>query len=98
MSKINLYYHAGSKNHGCEAIVRGTYKILQQDMNLFSLNPQEDKRYGINNICSVIHDKENNNIKKYKVLLAKIYIKLFNNIDLSIKNRRQIIINNVKKG
>ncbi|MDU6198526.1 MAG: polysaccharide pyruvyl transferase family protein [Intestinibacter bartlettii] len=97
MSKINLYYHAGSKNHGCEAIVRGTYKILQQDMNLFSLNPQEDKRYGINNICSVIHDKENNNIKKYKVLLAKIYIKLFNNIDLSIKNRRQIIINNVKK-
>lgn len=97
MSKINLYYHAGSKNHGCEAIVRGTYKILQQDMNLFSLNPQEDKRYGINNICSVIHDKENNNIKKYKVLLSKIYIKLFNNIDLSIKNRRQIIINNVKK-
>lgn len=98
MSKINLYYHAGSKNHGCEAIVRGTYKILQQDMNLFSLNPQEDERYGINNICRVIYDKENNNIKKYKVLLGKIYIKLFNNIDFTVKNRKQIIINNVKKG
>lgn len=97
MSKINLYYHAGSKNHGCEAIVRGTYKILEQDMDLFSLNPQEDERYGINNICSIIHDKENNNINKYKALLAKIYIKLFNNIDLTVKNRKQSIINNVKK-
>ena len=28
MSKIVLYSHGGSGNHGCEAIVRGTYKIL----------------------------------------------------------------------
>ena len=25
---INLYYHGGSANHGCEAIVRSTAKIL----------------------------------------------------------------------
>ena len=25
---IVLYYHGGSANHGCEAIVRSTYKIL----------------------------------------------------------------------
>ena len=29
MSRIFLYAHGGSGNHGCEAIVRSTIKILK---------------------------------------------------------------------
>ena len=28
MSKIFMYAHGGSENHGCEAIVRSTYDML----------------------------------------------------------------------
>ena len=30
MKKCFLYSHGGSKNHGCEAIVRGTEKIINK--------------------------------------------------------------------
>lgn len=30
MNRIILYGHGGSLNHGCEAIVRGTAKILNK--------------------------------------------------------------------
>ena len=33
---INLYYHGGSANHGCEAIVRSTAKILNVPIRLFT--------------------------------------------------------------
>ncbi len=45
---ISLYYHAGSKNHGCEAIVRSTLKILKNcDVNIFSFRPEEDNFFKI---------------------------------------------------
>ena len=42
MSTIRLYYHGGSANHGCEAIVRSTAKILGVEPTLFSASPDED--------------------------------------------------------
>lgn len=53
---IALYYHGGSANHGCEAIVRSTYKILQEPLTLFSSNIAEEKKYGINKIVNVVED------------------------------------------
>ena len=42
-----MYAHGGSGNHGCEAIVRSTLKILN-DVNvkkeLFSTKPEEDQK------------------------------------------------------
>lgn len=63
MSKIVLYYHAGAANHGCEAIVRSTKKILKQDMVLYSVCPDEDFRYGLNKLVEVRKD-ENRKLKK----------------------------------
>ena len=40
-SVIALYSHGGSMNHGCEAIIRSTYKILNTNMTLFSMNAYE---------------------------------------------------------
>lgn len=50
---ILLFYHSGSANHGCEAIVRSTYKILKKDLIVYSNNSTEDYLYGISDICDV---------------------------------------------
>ncbi len=45
MKKLMLYAHAGSRNHGCEAIVRSTLKILNLnniDVSIATFRPQED--------------------------------------------------------
>ena len=56
MSKIKLYFHTGSANHGCEAIVRGTKNILNSELMLFSQNPDQDEKFGINTIVEVEED------------------------------------------
>ena len=44
-----LYMHGGSGNHGCEAIVRTSAKLLGSPKNvvLWSLNKHEDEIYGV---------------------------------------------------
>ena len=48
--------HAGSSNHGCEAIVRSLCEILGADVNLsvISNNFEQDKKAGIDSICRII--------------------------------------------
>ncbi|MBQ6533111.1 MAG: polysaccharide pyruvyl transferase family protein [Solobacterium sp.] len=46
MSRIVMYPHGGSGNHGCEAIVRTTTGLLKKnEIILFSENPEEDYFY-----------------------------------------------------
>lgn len=52
--KILLYYHAGSRNHGCEAIVRTLREVFSQDeMVLYSFDKESDLKYGLNEILTV---------------------------------------------
>lgn len=51
--KIVYYFHAGSENHGCEAIVRSTTDLLNTKPLLFSDNPAGDKKYGIDGITEL---------------------------------------------
>lgn len=78
MPNIFLYAHGGSGNHGCEAIVRSTVKILnKRDITLISSNPEEDIKYGINSICNII--KDTNDIfskKSFGFLKAYLALKL----------------------
>ena len=53
---IHLYYHGGSANHGCEAIIRSTKNILEQPITLWSSASEEDKKYGINKIITLKSD------------------------------------------
>lgn len=41
--KIVLYGNGGSGNHGCEAIVRGTFELLQESFLIASEAVEEDK-------------------------------------------------------
>lgn len=47
MKKV-LFLHGGSGNHGCEALVRTTSRILggPEDVVLWSFNDREDEKYG----------------------------------------------------
>lgn len=56
--KIVLYMHGGSGNHGCEALVRTTAKIVKEatdsDVILWSQTVSEDKKYGISEVVDDI--------------------------------------------
>ena len=53
MKKLYLYFHAGSKNHGCEAIVRSTQALTGRVPVLISANPEQDICYQINQIVEL---------------------------------------------
>lgn len=64
MKKI-LFMHTGSGNHGCEAIVRTTAKILggPKDVILWSFTKSEDEKYGSASSVETIVESEQ--LKKY---------------------------------
>ena len=54
--KIALYFHGGSANHGCEAIVRATASILGEKLELWSNAPEEDRKYGLGECVDIYED------------------------------------------
>ena len=53
--RIGLYAHGGSGNHGCEALARSTMRLLgNHDYTLFSECPEEDFRYGLGELASIV--------------------------------------------
>ncbi|MEF2901580.1 MAG: polysaccharide pyruvyl transferase family protein [Terrisporobacter sp.] len=79
MKKIFLYGHNGSGNHGCEAIVRSTSKILREEfkdinITLASGNIEEDKRYGLDKVVNVVNEK--NKVDKFTFPYINAYLNL----------------------
>ena len=53
--KIGLYAHGGSRNHGCEAIVRSTLKLLgRNEYTILSERPEDDICYGLDKLARVV--------------------------------------------
>jgi polysaccharide pyruvyl transferase WcaK-like protein len=76
MNRVGLYFHSGSGNHGCEAIVRTTNKIIQSNYKtvLFSFARQEDIKFGLESITSIVQFRDV--VKHEKVKGFKYYFKL----------------------
>lgn len=95
---INLYLHAGSENHGCEAIVRSTIDILNEECVLYSSNADSDIRYGINELCEIKRDitvpYERNSLQWF---LSSLQIKLTGKLDLFVKYQRQRLLSGINK-
>lgn len=53
MKKVYFYFHAGSANHGCEAIVRSTQAMLNVRPILLSDSPKHDWDYGLDEITEI---------------------------------------------
>lgn len=74
--KIYLYAHGGSENHGCEGIVRSTAQMLSDfDLNLISLKPEEDIKYGLDRIVKII-----NGVPKVDQSFNMLWRRLYNKI------------------
>lgn len=50
MTDYFIYNHGGSANHGCEALVRTVSKLFGMSIPVYSESPQQDLRYGIQNL------------------------------------------------
>ncbi len=98
--KYVMFGHAGSGNHGCEAIVRSTEKILEGGKYyLETPNLAEDEEFKLTDICKPIvkNDQKINQrsvIGLYLKAKAKLdknydfddYVNIYKNRDLYIKN------------
>lgn len=96
---INLYYHGGSANHGCEAIVRSTTKILDVSVRLFTTSPEEDIKYGLTEIVEVIADRERKLEKKsLEYVLCAINHKLTGTDYEFVKHSHKEFLGQISKG
>lgn len=74
MKKIVLYMHGGSANHGCEAIVNTTCKIVKRPVVLLSANAMEDLKYSLKDLCEIRQEK---NPLKHFTMHILLYIKKY---------------------
>src|SRR4051812_39361383 len=75
INKIFLYGHNGSANHGCEAIVRSTKKILEHsNIVLASGGKSQDLFYRVNEVVEVEDEKVP--MGKLNPLYIQAYLKL----------------------
>lgn len=80
---IILYYHTGSLNHGCEAIIRATNTILKKYVSqiiLYSFNAKEDNNYKFDSNLSIkqtIHFVSHEKNKYIRKKIQKNFYKKF---------------------
>lgn len=97
--RIVLYYHGGSRNHGCEAIIRATAKIFNERLLTYAMYPNEDKEYKLDRVVELLYDKEDQ-IKKpsIKYYLSAIDQKVFHKTVTNTYFRWNTFFKNVKRG
>ena len=79
MKHYILYYHAGSCNHGCEALVRTTAELLDYKNNRISLasfRPETDFEYGIDRLCEIYNMFEKAKVSRLNPEWIKGYYQL----------------------
>ena len=74
MSKY-LYFHGGSYNHGCEAIVRSTSSIINDNLVLASSDFDSDIIYGLDKCVEIISDATLEP-DRFQSILSGVYFKL----------------------
>lgn len=59
-----LYMHAGSANHGCEAIVNSLCHMIKERPVLVSYFGAEDEKYSLRDLCDILSERrfENNRL------------------------------------
>lgn len=100
MGKKILYAHAGSGNHGCEAIVRASANLLGNDIVLYSIRPEEDTHYGVDQTVSNILLDQDRVIGKHSLagIASRIQTKLTGSIDAAIYHRKKSMFDAVAPG
>ena len=91
MKKVVLYMHAGSKNHGCEAIAYSVCRMLQknkdtEDITLLTYRKEEDVKYTLNNMCNIMQERS---FAEHKIAHLFCYARrlLFKDKDIMMRYR-----------
>lgn len=86
--KTILYPHGGSGNHGCEAIVRATSKIINsKNITLFTSRPEDDLKYGVNQLCTIKREQETYSkfsLRYWKAFFQNHFLKNKDAFDLAL--------------
>ena len=69
--KVVLYAHAGSGNHGCEALANTICKLVKKPVRLITNSVEEDEKYSLKELCEILPEK---NIRKNKVVHISYYV------------------------
>lgn len=94
---MKFYMHAGSLNHGCEAIVRATVNMTREKVELYSEHPEEDCAVGLDKICSVKHQGHSRNKKDIGFIVTKGLETLFHT-DVKFNYLYKNILGDAKAG
>lgn len=96
---LNMYLHGGSENHGCEAIIRSTIKMLEGKTRVYSNNIEQDTKYGLDQICELKADIPQSILRGSKEwLFSSLQTKLTGKINLAIKYRYKKFYDQISKG
>lgn len=88
--KLVMYMHAGSGNHGCEAIVNSVCHMIKEKAVLVSYFGDEDVRYSLKDLCEIVSERRFEDHKLAHVLYY-IYRKLTGDGESFIRYRYQEI-------
>lgn len=98
-SRVVLCYHGGSANHGCEAIIRSSAKMFGENVTTYSMYPETDMRYALDQVVDLQYDCESE-IKKpsLKYYASAVEMKFCNSTVLNTYFRWKTFFNSVKPG
>lgn len=84
--KLVMYMHAGSGNHGCEAIVNSVCHMIKEQVTLVSYYGDEDEKYSLKTLCEIVSERR---FEEHKLahILYYIYRKLSKDKESFIRYR-----------
>ena len=56
-NRLLMYMHAGSGNHGCEAIVNSVCHMVKEKVTLLSYYGEEDEKYSLKDLCHIVSER-----------------------------------------
>lgn len=68
--KVVLYAHAGSGNHGCEALANTICKLVKKPVRLVTNSVEEDENYSLKELCEIVPEQ---NIRKNRIMHILYY-------------------------
>lgn len=85
-NRLLMYMHAGSGNHGCEAIVNSVCHMVKEKVTLLSYFGEEDEKYSLKDLCDIVSERRFGEHKLAHVLYYG-YRKLTGDQESSIRYR-----------
>ena len=70
-SKLIMYMHAGSGNHGCEAIVNSLCNMVKEEVLLLTYAGAQDLKYSLKDLCSI---QEERKFSDHKIMHVLYYL------------------------